>query len=227
MSYLFRLWKFRAYSQSRINQYYVRRAANYQATDHFVQLFGYKPRVELRRRLIEHSRLKAGDRVLDIGCGSGSNFPFIMEKIGETGELVGVDFSEAMLAQAQVMIEEHGWKNVHLVHEDAARLNMGEDYDVVLSALAMVVIPEWEPALERAFEHVRPGGNFAIADLCASQRWYMLPVNVFMDVFDSLLITDTTRRPWEVMKSWVEDYRREDWLLGYMYVASGHRPEKR
>jgi ubiquinone/menaquinone biosynthesis C-methylase UbiE len=213
------------YNQDRIALYYQRRAKSYQATDQWVQFWGYAPRILMRQKLVEHVRLQPGDRVLDIGCGAGSNFPYIMEKIGETGELVGVDYSQEMLDEAQKLIDANGWKNVFLVQEDAAQLHMGETYDVVLSALAMVVIPGWEAAMQRAFEHVRPGGMFGIADLCESQRWYMAPVNTLMDVMDATLIIDTTRKPWEMMEPWVEDYRREDLMLGYMYVASGRKPK--
>ena len=54
----------------------------------------------------------------------------------------------------------------------------------------------------------------------------MLPVNFLMDMLDATLVTDTSRRPWEMMETWVEDYKREDLMLGYMYAASGRKPEQ-
>lgn len=225
VSYFARRAKLEKYNQTRIELYYQRRAASYNLTDQWVGFGNYRPRILLRQRLLDNVGLKPGDRVLDLACGAGGNFPYIMERIGETGELVGVDYSEAMLKEAQKLIDERGWKNVYLVQNDAATLKMGETYDAVVCAFGMVVIPNYQDALQRAFDHVRPGGVLGIADLCESQRWYMLPINALMDIMDATIITDTTRRPWEIMQPWVEDYRREELLLGYMYVATGRKPK--
>ncbi len=54
-------------------------------------------RTTYRRLAIGKLNLKPGDRVVELGCGTGINFPFIMEKIGSTGRLTGIDFSSAML----------------------------------------------------------------------------------------------------------------------------------
>lgn len=223
LSYGIRRLKAEKYNQDRIALYYTRRASSYSKTDERVY-FGYYPRIEMRKKLIENVHLKPGDRVLDIACGTGANFPYIMEKIGPSGEIVGVDFSVPMLQEAQKQVEAHGWKNVRLIQHDAATIQLGEQFDVVICALGMVVIPDYQSAMQRAFEHVRPGGMLGIADLCESQRWYMLPVNTLMDVLDATLVTDTTRRPWELMQPLVENYTREDLMLGYMYVATGKKP---
>lgn len=219
LSYGLRRLKAEKYNQDRIELYYIRRAKTYSQTDQWVY-----PRIQMRKKLIEQVHLKPGDRVLDIACGTGANFPYILEKIGTSGEIVGVDFSAAMLQEAQKQVDEQGWKNVRLIQHDAATLQLGEPFDVVICALGMVVIPDYQSAMQRAFEHVRPGGWFGIADLCESQRWYMQPVNMLMDILDATLVTDTTRRPWELMQPMVENYQRDDLMLGYMYVASGQKP---
>lgn len=218
-------WINRAYSDQRIEDYYQRRAEDYHNTDNKVNLLGYKPRIALRQRTIEHANLQPGDRVLDIGCGTGANFPFILERIGKTGSLVGVDFSQPMLDVGQAIIDREGWQNVQLMQADAAQLDVGETFDVVLSVMAMVVIPDWVGALEKAYAHVRPGGMLVIADLGESQRRGMSLVNPIMRGVDRLLITDTRRHPWERIAPHLEDYQRSDLLLGYMYVASGRKPQ--
>lgn len=224
LSYALRRVKTDKYNQDRIDLYYQRRAKSYQLTDQWVQFGGNAPRIEMRIKTCQHVDLKAGDRVLDIACGTGANFPYIQERIGPTGSIVGFDFSEAMLAEAQKQIDEQGWTNVELAQGDAAALDLGEQFDVVICVLGMVVIPDYQAAMERAFAHVKPGGRFAIADLCENGRWYMQPVNFLMDALDATLITDTSRRPWEIMEPWVAEYQREELLFGYMYVASGRKP---
>jgi ubiquinone/menaquinone biosynthesis C-methylase UbiE len=56
-------------------------------------------------RLIEMAGLRAGDRVLDIGCGTGVLIPFLKAAVGAEGSVVGLDFSANMIAQAQ---KKHG-----------------------------------------------------------------------------------------------------------------------
>jgi ubiquinone/menaquinone biosynthesis C-methylase UbiE len=226
ISYFLRKFGEQKYSQDRIELYYQRRAKSYQATDQWVQFGGSAPRIEMRLMTLDQVKLKPGDRILDIACGTGANFQYIQERIGPTGQIVGVDFSAAMLEEAQKQVDERGWENVRLIQHDAATLDLGEQFDVVICVLGMVVIPDYQNAMRRAFAHVRPGGMFGIADLCESQRLYMMPVNFLMDMLDATLVTDTSRRPWEMMEAWVEDYKREDLMLGYMYAASGRKPEQ-
>jgi demethylmenaquinone methyltransferase/2-methoxy-6-polyprenyl-1,4-benzoquinol methylase len=212
------------YHQERIDLYYVRRAKSYQTTDQWVSIGGYAPRIQMRRLTLDHLNLQPGQTVLDIACGTGANFPYILERIGPTGRLVGLDYSAAMLEEAQRQVDQHGWQNVTLLQHDAANFQLNQTFDAVLCVLGMVVIPDYINAMQRAIEHTRPGGRLAIADLCENQRWYMQPFNKLMEALDATLITDTTRRPWELMQPWVEGYRREELLAGYMYVASGRKP---
>lgn len=213
------------YSQERIELYYQRRAESYQDTDNWVGFGDYRPRIELRKLLVQQLNLQPGDRVLDVACGTGSNFEYILPLIGEKGRLVATDYSHEMLAEAQKLVDEKGWKNVELVQADAATLDLQEEFDVVICTLGLVVIPNYEEAMERMWEHLKPGGVYGISDLSMSQRWYMQPLNMLMDLFDFALVIDTTRHPWEWLEARAEHYRREELLLGYMYAATGYKSE--
>src|SRR5687768_15031634 len=65
-------------------------------------------------------RLTAGDRVLDVGCGTGLNFSLLRAAVGPDGAVVGLDASPAMLRQAEVRIRRRRWSNVDVVFADAA-----------------------------------------------------------------------------------------------------------
>lgn len=212
------------YNQDRIELYYQRRAKSYQATDQVVAFGNWQPRVQLRLQLLDQMNLKPGDRVLDVACGTGSNFEYILDRIGSTGRLVGTDFSTAMLEQAQEVIDDQGWENVELVQSDAATLQLNETFDAIICTLGLVVIPNHLEAMERMWEHLKPGGVYGIADLCESQRWYMAPLNFIADLTDATLITDTTRRPWEWLAARAQGYERKELVLGYMYTAAGRKP---
>jgi len=117
-----------------------------------------------RRRAVAHLRLKAGERVVEVGCGTGRNLPVLREAVGSAGEVIGVDASPGMLAEAQKTILRRGWQNVKLIYGDAAKLTLDEPVDVAYFSLSYSVLPEREPALDAAWEAIRPGGSLAIMD---------------------------------------------------------------
>lgn len=104
-----------------------------------------------------------GAVVLDVGCGTGRNFPALAEAVGPRGRVIGIDCSVGMLEQASRRIREAGWKNVELVCDDAAALaTVAEPVDALVSAWCYGEVLPLEPALDRAIDVIRPGGRFAV-----------------------------------------------------------------
>jgi demethylmenaquinone methyltransferase/2-methoxy-6-polyprenyl-1,4-benzoquinol methylase len=210
-------------TQNRLDDYYKRRAAFYNLTDYLY--LGQFPRVEMRKALIEMVDLKPGMRVLDVACGAGANFPYIMEKIGPSGMLVGTDYSQDMLDAAhEEFVKGKGWENIRLVQNDAAEMKFDAPFDVVICTLGMAVIPRHELALERAWEALKPGGTFGLADLKESDRWYTLPLRFISDVMDVFIIADSTRRTWEWLEAHGESYQFRDLFHGYLFAATAKKP---
>lgn len=119
----------------------------------------------IRAAAVERLRLREGDTVLEVGCGTGRNFRHLQRAIGAEGRLVGFDYSGEMLAAANRLCRRRGWRNVTLVQGDAAALDVGEGgFDGVLSVLAMSVIPDHRQALERCRDVLRPGGVLSVCD---------------------------------------------------------------
>lgn len=184
-----------------------------------IYLLGNETR--LRLKTIASLLLQPGQTVLDVACGTGRNFPLILEKIGSTGKLVGVDYTSDMLARAQERVEREGWKNVELIQADAARIELGQTFDATLSTLAISVIPDYRGALDRMLAHVKPSGYLAIGDAKRSSRWYSRPFNWVADILGHGAAGMMSRRPWEPLQEILNDYLYDEWFMGFFYVAAG------
>jgi len=108
---------------------------------------------ELRRRAVDCLTLRLGDCVLDVGCGSGRNFPFLRKAIGSTGRIYGVDLSARMLRKARELGDRHHWTNIHLTEDDAVNYVAPEPLDGVLfsfsrAAASLSSTPSFRAALE-------------------------------------------------------------------------------
>lgn len=73
----------------------------------------------LREALATAVDLERGDVVLELGCGTGANFPVLRERVGSEGTVVGVDLSAGVLRRARDRADREGWENVHVVRGDA------------------------------------------------------------------------------------------------------------
>jgi ubiquinone/menaquinone biosynthesis C-methylase UbiE len=175
----------------------------------------------LRRETISRLHLQPGQTVLDLACGTGRNFPLILERIGSTGKLIGVDYTSAMLARAKERVDREGWKNVELIYEDVALIDLKRKFDAALCTLAIGVIPDYQEALNRMLTHVKPGGWLAIGDAKRSSGWNGLAFNWLADLLGNGAAEDVSRRPWESLREMLGDFQYTEWFSGFFYVASG------
>jgi ubiquinone/menaquinone biosynthesis C-methylase UbiE len=178
----------------------------------------------LRRKAVNALHLEPGQVVLDLGCGTGRNFPYIMEHIGSQGLLIGLDYTPAMLQEAEQLIQRRHWSNVELIQADAAELSLEQPVDAAVSTLAMSVIPDYREALRRMIGSVRAGGRVTIAGARRSERAYARPFNFVADGLGWGAAANLGRRPWETLAELVEAFACETFFLGFFYVAAGSVP---
>ncbi len=120
----------------------------------------------VRQLAITHLSLQDGDRVLDVGCGTGPNFETLRQAIGPEGRVVGVDFSARMVQRPQERIREHGWQNVEVIHADAARAPLEpEAYDAAIATFTLSTVADIRAAVDTVYAALRPGGRFFVCDL--------------------------------------------------------------
>jgi len=175
-----------------------------------------------RRGAVAALDLRPGDAVLDLACGTGSNFPYLQRVVGSSGRIIGFDYTPEMLAQARARVQRAGWANVTLIRGDAAQLSLDAPVDGVLCTFALSVIPGWRVATDRVADVLRPGGVFAVADARLSTHPLGRLLNPGARLMGWGAAADISRRPWEAMAHHLKEVQcREFFLGGFFYVAQG------
>jgi tRNA A58 N-methylase Trm61 len=101
----------------------------------------------VRQKAVELLHLKAGDRVLDVGCGPGGSFPYLVHAVGQSGQVVGVEISPEISINAKRRIAKNGWRNVQLTEAAAQDVHLTGPFDGLLMFAAADVYAS-EEALE-------------------------------------------------------------------------------
>ena len=203
---------------------YRRRAANYDFTANLYYLIGFRE-TKYRKMAISALGLKPGDTVVEIGCGTGLNFQYLIDSIGGTGQLIGVDLTDAMLVKARARIEKNGWNNVQLVQCDAAEYTFPPDINGIISTFALTLVPEYEVIIERACNALVPGGRLVILDLKKADRYPLWVSKLGVSITKPFGVTldMTERKPWEAMKRYFPEVTISELYGGFAYLAVGEK----
>jgi ubiquinone/menaquinone biosynthesis C-methylase UbiE len=129
-----------------------------------------------------------------------------------------------MLAQARQLATRQGWKNVSLIHQDAAELALEDQVDAVFFSLSYSVLPDREPVLLKAWDAVRPEGRLVIMDagLLASPLGRVLgPVG---EAIATVFPGDPYSQPWEDLKAISDTLTTERFQLGIYFICKVVKP---
>jgi arsenite methyltransferase len=110
--------------------------------------------------------LNAGERVLDLGSGAGTDSLVAAQMVGDQGQVTGIDMTSAMLAKARAAAIEMGVRNVEFLAGEAEQLPFPEEsFDVVISNGVIDLIPDKDAVFSELHRVVVPGGRMQIADV--------------------------------------------------------------
>ena len=128
-------------------------------------IFGGEKR--LRRKILGLADIKNGDRVLDIGCGTGTSALIIAGDVGDKGEVVGIDLSDKMLDIAKRKLEKYRFRNVTFLKANAEEIPYPDSYFDKVTAFVALHEMNHEGrinTLREIYRMLKPGGNALIAD---------------------------------------------------------------
>ncbi len=138
-------------------------------SDEYDHLEGYTAVADLKLGCglpTEFAKIQAGNLVVDLGSGAGNDCFVARHETGETGKVIGIDFTEAMIDKARTNAEKLGFNNVEFRLGDIESLPITANVaDVVVSNCVMNLVPDKPKAFAEVFRILKSGGHFSISDI--------------------------------------------------------------
>jgi tRNA A58 N-methylase Trm61 len=178
----------------------------------------------LRQKAIQLLQLKPGDRVLDAGCGPGGSFPYLVEAVSASGEVVGIEISPEMAINASRRIEKNGWDNVRVIEGDVQTVQLDGNFDAILMMGAPDAYASPQ-ALDNLLPRLTDGARVVIFGaklLRSSDRLSAL----FRYTFSHLTFPSTPAldyKPWAMLEERIGQVEVREYFFGWMFLAWGSR----
>ena len=138
---------------------------------------------------MDRLELRPGQRVVDLGCGSGRTTLELAARVGPGGEVAGVDISAEMLARGRERAARLGAGNVEFLHADAQVHDFGEArFDAAYSRFGVMLFTDPVAAFANVRRALRPGGalSFACWQGVSGNEWMLIPGAAVAEVTGSL-----------------------------------------
>lgn len=138
-------------------------------SEEYKDLEGYNPDADLGLGCglpTQFAKIKKGDVVIDLGSGAGNDCFVARHETGETGKVIGIDFTPAMIEKARHNAEVRGFNNVEFRQGDIEHMPVSANVaDVVVSNCVLNLVPNKMNVFKDIYRVLKPGGHFSISDI--------------------------------------------------------------
>jgi arsenite methyltransferase len=138
-------------------------------TEDYSTIQGYNPDADMGLGCglpTKFAQIKKGDVVIDLGSGAGNDCFIARAETGETGKVIGIDFTPAMINKARVNAEKLNFHNVEFRQGDIEKMPVTANVaDVIVSNCVLNLVPNKYGAFQEIYRVLKPGGHFSISDI--------------------------------------------------------------
>ncbi|MES1927231.1 methyltransferase domain-containing protein [Salinisphaera sp. T31B1] len=181
-----------------------------------------------RQETVAALQLRPGDTVVDLGCGTGLNFSYLHAAVGDSGHIIGVDLTPAMLAKAKHRVQKAGWNNVTLIEADMSTFYLPPQANGILSTLALATVPDYGDVVAKVASSVNAGARIANFELQWPERWptWLARLAVFLNRPAGVTPDIVRRRPATAIERYFEQVETRELYFGAAYICSGTAPKE-
>lgn len=131
----------------------------------------------VRRKTVGELELQQGETVVEIGCGTGANFPYLRAHVGGDGQVVGLDLAPGALERAHAYAGRNGWTNVHIVRGNGVAPPF-DRADAILATFVVGMLENPERAVDAWLKFLSPGGRIALLNATRSGKPATAPLDL-------------------------------------------------